>query len=45
LVVLVGGAIATIVGYRLMIAIGRLPEEPRVLARSTTGSPGTEVIA
>lgn len=31
LVVLVGGAAATIVGYRLMLALGRLPEEPRVL--------------
>jgi len=31
LFVLVGGAIATAVGYRLMVALGRLPEEPRVL--------------
>lgn len=31
LVVLAGGAVATIVGYRLMIAVGRLPEERRVL--------------
>lgn len=30
-VVLVGGAIATIVGYRIMVALGRLSEEPRVL--------------
>jgi tight adherence protein B len=29
--VIVGGAIATIVGYRLMVALGRLPEEPRLL--------------
>jgi hypothetical protein len=32
LVVLTGGALATVVGYRLMVALGRLPEEPRVLA-------------
>lgn len=31
LAVLAGGAVATIVGYRLMIAVGRLPEERRVL--------------
>lgn len=31
LVVLVGGAVATVLGYRLMVALGRLPEEPRVL--------------
>jgi tight adherence protein B len=30
--VLIGGAIATVVGYRLMLRIGRLPDEPRVLA-------------
>jgi tight adherence protein B len=29
--VLAGGAAATIVGYRLMVRLGRLPEEPRVL--------------
>jgi tight adherence protein B len=29
--VLVAGAVATIVGYRMMLALGRLPEEPRVL--------------
>jgi tight adherence protein B len=34
LVVLVGGAVATVVGYRLMVALGRLPEEPRVLVGS-----------
>jgi tight adherence protein B len=45
LVVLVGGAIATIVGYRLMIAIGRLPEEPRVLVRATTAGPASEAVA
>jgi tight adherence protein B len=46
LVVLVGGAIATVVGYRLMIAIGRLPEEPRVLAAATTAAvPGAEAAA
>jgi tight adherence protein B len=47
LLVLVGGATATIVGYRLMIAIGRLPEEPRVLARpsTATATPGTEAVA
>jgi hypothetical protein len=32
LVVLSVGALATVVGYRLMVALGRLPEEPRVLA-------------
>jgi tight adherence protein B len=31
MVVLVGGALATVVGYRMMLALGRLPEEPRVL--------------
>jgi tight adherence protein B len=31
LVVLVCGAVATVLGYRLMVALGRLPEEPRVL--------------
>jgi tight adherence protein B len=31
-VVLVAGACVTVVGYRLMLRIGRLPEEPRVLA-------------
>jgi tight adherence protein B len=31
LLVLAGGAVATVVGYRLMVALGRLPEEPRVL--------------
>jgi tight adherence protein B len=31
IVVLVGGAVATVVGYRLMVALGRLPDEPRVL--------------
>ncbi|HZJ25567.1 MAG TPA: type II secretion system F family protein [Acidimicrobiia bacterium] len=31
LVVLVAGAAATVAGYRLMLALGRLPEEPRVL--------------
>ena len=30
--VLLGGAIVTVVGYQLMVRIGRLPEEPRVLA-------------
>jgi tight adherence protein B len=30
--VLLGGGIVTVVGYRLMVRIGRLPEEPRVLA-------------
>ncbi len=35
LIVLVGGAVATTVGYRLMVALGRLPEEPRVLVGST----------
>lgn len=31
LVVLGTGAAATVVGYRLMVAVGRLPDEPRVL--------------
>jgi tight adherence protein B len=31
--VLLGGALVTFVGYRLMVRIGRLPEEPRVLER------------
>ncbi len=31
LVVLLAGAAATAIGYRLMIALGRLPEEPRVI--------------
>lgn len=33
-VILLSGAAATIVGYRLMIAVGRLPEEPRMLNAS-----------
>lgn len=33
-VVLVGGALATVVGYRLMVTVARLPEEPRVLGRT-----------
>lgn len=37
LFVLVGGAVATVIGYRMMIALGRLPEEPRVL-RGPRGS-------
>jgi tight adherence protein B len=37
LLVLAGGAAATVVGYRLMVALGRLPEEPRVLAGATAG--------
>jgi tight adherence protein B len=36
LIVLVTGAAATLVGYRIMLAAGRLPEEPRVLAGGTT---------
>ncbi len=35
MVVLIGGAVATIVGYRMMLALGRLPEEPRVLGSGT----------
>jgi tight adherence protein B len=31
LVLLGAGALATIVGYRMMLAIGRLPDEPRLL--------------
>jgi tight adherence protein B len=38
LVVLSVGALATVVGYRLMVALGRLPEEPRVLAPRIEGS-------
>jgi tight adherence protein B len=30
-VVIVGGAVATTVGYRLMVALGRLPDEPRLM--------------
>src|SRR4029079_15495160 len=45
LVVLVGGAIATVVGYRLMIAIGRLPDEPRVLAAAPITASGTEAVS
>jgi tight adherence protein B len=37
LIVLAGGAAATVVGYRLMVALGRLPEEPRVLAGANVG--------
>jgi tight adherence protein B len=37
LIVLAGGAVATVVGYRLMVALGRLPEEPRVLAGASVG--------
>jgi tight adherence protein B len=35
MVVLVAGAVATIAGYRMMLALGRLPEEPRVLGGET----------
>jgi tight adherence protein B len=31
-VVLLGGAVVTVVAYRLMIRLGRLPDDPRVLA-------------
>jgi tight adherence protein B len=37
LFVLAGGAVATVLGYRMMVALGRLPEEPRVL-RAPRGS-------
>jgi tight adherence protein B len=30
-VVIVGGAVASTVGYRLMVALGRLPDEPRLI--------------
>jgi tight adherence protein B len=40
LVVLVGGAVATVVGYRLMVALGRLPEEPRVLLAAPVDASG-----
>ena len=42
LMVLVFGAVVTTVGYRLMIAMGRLPEEPRVLHRV---APDREAVA
>jgi tight adherence protein B len=29
--VIVGGAVATVVGYRMMVALGRLPDEPRLI--------------
>ena len=38
LVVLVLGAAATLTGYRLMVAIGRLPEPPRLGTRARTGT-------
>ncbi|MGZ6994837.1 MAG: type II secretion system F family protein [Acidimicrobiia bacterium] len=41
LLVLTGGAVATVVGYRLMVALGRLPEEPRVLASVGVGADGS----
>jgi hypothetical protein len=31
-VILIGSAILSVVAYRVMTAIGRLPDEPRVLA-------------
>lgn len=34
-----GGALAATVGYRLMLLIGRLPEEPRVLHAGAPGRP------
>lgn len=40
-VVLAGGAAATVVGYRLMVALGRLPDEPRLLAGSARAEGGT----
>jgi tight adherence protein B len=40
LVVLLVGAVATVVGYRLMVMLGRLPEEPRVLLAGTTEARG-----
>lgn len=40
LVVLLVGAVATVVGYRLMVMLGRLPEEPRVLLGAPTGVRG-----
>ena len=33
--VLLGGAVVTAMGYRMMMRLGRLPEEPRVLAVET----------
>lgn len=33
--VVAGGAITTFVGYRIMVALGKLPEEPRVLGART----------
>lgn len=37
LVVLVLGAVATVTGYRLMVAIGRLPDPPRLGVGARTG--------
>lgn len=37
-VVLVGGAIFTVIGYRMMVALGRLPDEPRVLGGTPSNS-------
>ena len=37
-VVLVCGAIATTIGYRMMVALGRLPDEPRVLGGVPTAA-------
>jgi tight adherence protein B len=34
IVVLLGGALVTVVGYRLMVRIGRLPDEPRIVAEA-----------
>lgn len=33
-VVVVGGAVATVLGYRMMVALGRLPDEPRLVRAS-----------
>jgi tight adherence protein B len=40
LVVLALGGVATASGYRLMVALGRLPEDPRVLASPGAPAPG-----
>ncbi len=39
LLVLAGGAAATVVGYRIMVSVGRLPEEPRVLRTAAPAGP------
>jgi tight adherence protein B len=42
LLVLAAGAVATVIGYRLMVALGRLPEEPRVLVGHASALEGAQ---